>query len=288
MKVYSYGEDGLVSRPSLLNALNLPEKPHLVVCLAGGGGKTSVMYGLADELAASGKRVIVTTTTHIFYPTDRCVVETDQAEIVGNWIAENKKTAGPGKLHGDSAEAVCENSGREAGWNDGRVIVVGQTPAAKQSGEVRKMTGLPLNEIGKLSRYADVLLIEADGAKRLPIKVPREGEPVIPPETDVVIGCAGLDCIGLTMEETCFRTELAEKLLGYSGNHRMTASDVARILTDENGTKKSVGALPYRIVLNKADNQERRQKAVAVIEEIERLGGAEAFCCTVTCFLSVK
>ena len=260
MKVYSYGEDGLVSGPSLLNALKLPQKPHLVVCLTGGGGKTSVMYGLADELAALGKRVIVTTTTHIFRPADRCVVEADRAETVGRWLVENR--------------------------GDGLVIVAGQTSLVNQNVVERKMVGLPLSEIGRLSQYADVLLIEADGAKRLPIKVPRDGEPVIPAETDVVIGCAGLDCIGLPLEEACFRAELAKELLGCLDGHRLTAADVARILTNPEGTKKSVGERPYRIVLNKADNRDSRQKAVAVIEEIARLGEAEVSCCTVTSFLS--
>src|SRR5581483_11467192 len=37
-----------------------------VVALVGGGGKTTTMFRLADELVTQGKRVVVTTTTRIF------------------------------------------------------------------------------------------------------------------------------------------------------------------------------------------------------------------------------
>jgi molybdenum cofactor cytidylyltransferase len=37
-----------------------------VICLVGGGGKTSLMFRLADELAATGLKVVTTMTTKIF------------------------------------------------------------------------------------------------------------------------------------------------------------------------------------------------------------------------------
>ena len=39
-------------------------------------------------------------------------------------------------------------------------------------------------------------MIEADGAKRLPLKVPGEWEPVIPDFTDLVVGVIGMDAVG--------------------------------------------------------------------------------------------
>lgn len=266
MIVYSYGyspsppfgkmsgKAGLITSPSLLEALSLPDKKHLTVCLVGGGGKTSVMYGLADELASAGKRVIVTTTTHIFRPSDRVVIETAQAKRVGEWIKE----------HDTSAGCVL---------------------AAGLSAREGKMTGLPLSEIEELCVGCDVLLIEADGAKRLPIKVPREGEPVIPAVTDVVIGCVGLDCVGTSMETICFRPELAKELLEKPQSHQITTADVAKILTDSRGTRKSVGKAAYRIVLNKADDEERRKKAVEVIEYIRQMEAEKETVCAVTSFL---
>ena len=39
-----------------------------VTALVGAGGKTTAMLTLAEELSKAGRRVIVTTTTHIFPP----------------------------------------------------------------------------------------------------------------------------------------------------------------------------------------------------------------------------
>ena len=41
-------------------------RPTEVVVLVGGGGKTTLMFRLADELVASGSRVVTTMTTRIF------------------------------------------------------------------------------------------------------------------------------------------------------------------------------------------------------------------------------
>ena len=45
------------------------------------------------------------------------------------------------------------------------------------------------------------MLIEADGAKCLPLKVPAEHEPVILPETTHVLSLYGMDAVGGVMEK---------------------------------------------------------------------------------------
>ena len=44
--------------------LSLPE----LVCFIGAGGKTTTMFALAQALKSLHKRILVTTTTNIFYP----------------------------------------------------------------------------------------------------------------------------------------------------------------------------------------------------------------------------
>ena len=54
----------------MLNEKELPflaEKGH-IVSLVGGGGKTTLLYAMADHCARKGWRVLVTTTTHIRQP----------------------------------------------------------------------------------------------------------------------------------------------------------------------------------------------------------------------------
>ena len=51
MIVYSWEHDGLRERPTLWEALKLSTERHRTIALTGGGGKTSVMFRLADEMA---------------------------------------------------------------------------------------------------------------------------------------------------------------------------------------------------------------------------------------------
>lgn len=258
MKFYEWERERLVRRNDLWQALRLSPHKHQVIALTGAGGKTSVMFRLADEMANSGRGVIVTTTTHILRPDNRAVLETAEAGAAGRRLRE------------------LMEAGRE------NLLVVGLLA------EDGKLKAMPPEETAALRRYADVLFIEADGAKKLPIKAPREGEPVIPDYANVVIGCLGLDSIGEELDGICFRKELAGRLLGLEpepdGNyhHRITPLDAAVILTSREGTRKSVGDKPFRVVLNKADGEDRLFKAKETIREINRL---RPELCAVTSFL---
>lgn len=49
-----------------------------------------------------------------------------------------------------------------------------------------------------------MVLLEADGAKRMPCKVPAAHEPVLLPESDIVLTVAGLSALGRPLREVCF------------------------------------------------------------------------------------
>ncbi len=260
-KVYTLNACGekpaVVRRDSLWEALGFPLKDHMVICFTGGGGKTTTMFSLADELAARGKRVIVTTSTHIFYPENREVVLADRAETVKDYLKDRKE------------------------WysgHTGQVLVTGQTALHG------KLKGMAPQEMEQLSGLSDVLLVEADGAKRLPLKIPREGEPVLLKGTHGVIGCAGLDAIGRPWEETCFRWELAEALFGWKTEKELiTPAQAARILESGQGTRKGAESMEYRILLNKADNDNRLSDGLRVMK---CLGKEWAGRCVVTSFFT--
>lgn len=247
MDFYMWEGGGLVRTDSLWQALRLSVQEHKVIALTGAGGKTTVMFRLADEMASLGRRVIVTTTTHILRPFDRTVLLSGHAEDA-KWWHKEKTAAG-----------------------QGGVLVAGNLVSYD------KLKAMQPEETAALRQYADVLLLEADGAKRLPLKAPGEAEPVIPDYADAVIGCMGLDSIGEELDLVCFRKELAGRLLdltaGADGGfrHRLTPSDAAVILTGLEGTRKSVGDREFRVVLNKADHEERLQQARQTIMEIQKL-----------------
>ena len=55
-----------------------------------------------------------------------------------------------------------------------------------------------------MERRGGIVLVEADGAKELPCKVPEEWEPVIPKQTTQVVAVYGLDAIGKHLQKLVF------------------------------------------------------------------------------------
>ena len=123
-------------------------------------------------------------------------------------------------------------------------------------------------ELRRLLDVADVIIIEADGAKCRPIKVPQEWEPVILPQTGLVIACAGLSAVGRTFEEACFRFEKKGGWLARAASDPIEPEDVALILMDERGSRKHLDGRYYRIILNQADHEQRIADAKAVIRAL--------------------
>lgn len=250
-------KEELQKKDSLLEAFAIPLQEHMVLAFTGGGGKTTAMFSLADELAAQGKRVIVTTSTHIFYPPNRVVAEADNWESVSHFLASRENPFSSLK-----------------GW----VLVTGQ-PARDG-----KLKGMDLSQLFKLTSLCDVLLVEADGAKRYPVKIPREGEPVLLKETHAVIGCMGLDSIGKTWEEGCFRQELAHQIFDSQKKGRfITPEAAAKILISPYGTRKGTESMEYRILLNKADDEVRVSQAIDIIKVV---GDVWAENCVITSFFT--
>ena len=67
-------------------------KPGEVVSLVGAGGKTTLMFALARELAAPQKLVITTTTTKIFYPSPSdtpYVLVSENEDEIADFILSN-------------------------------------------------------------------------------------------------------------------------------------------------------------------------------------------------------
>ena len=55
----------------LTELLDIDVNSKKIISVVGGGGKTSLIFRLAEELAEQGKKVIVTTTTHIAFEPER-------------------------------------------------------------------------------------------------------------------------------------------------------------------------------------------------------------------------
>ena len=156
-----------------------------VVSVTGAGGKTSLIWRLAEELREIGKRVIVTTTTHMAWEDGRDWVEarTENGRLAGETLEQ---------IGGLLARKRCVFTGRRAGEK-----IAGVLP---EDGDCQW--------VEQLSALADVVLVEADGSRRHPVKVPAPWEPVIPPCTTLVAAVAGLSCLGQSPQACCHRAEL--------------------------------------------------------------------------------
>ena len=72
-----------------------------------------------------------------------------------------------------------------------------------------KIKGISEEFPGELLKEYDIVLVEGDGSRQLPMKFPADHEPVIPAKTDMVIGVAGAGAIGRTFREACHRYHIA-------------------------------------------------------------------------------
>ena len=209
------------------------DKKH-IVSIVGAGGKTTVMYQLAEHFAKQGKKVLVTTTTHIWQPAS------------------------------NFAQSVAEV---EALWQEGSYAVVGSVEAG-----TGKLTQLPEELFGNYCSLADLVLIEADGAKGFPCKAPAENEPVLLDISDTVIAVMGLDALHKPISEGCFRLEKVQEILEVSSEHKLTEDDAVKLLLSKQGACKNVGQREFYIVLNKCDDKDRLKSALKIESLLEQEG----------------
>ncbi len=185
-----------------------------VVALVGGGGKTTTMFAMGYEAANLGYKVVLTTTTRILAP--------DPNQKI-NVILE------------PDPNVLC--SALKNSFKTCPVVVagLGLTPENKIIGIDKNSTG-PLLEAG-----ADLVLVEADGAARKPFKAPRDGEPVIPDLTTLVIPVIGVDCLYKPLiKENVHRPEIVSRLTGVREGELMTPAMVATVLLHPDGYRKDI------------------------------------------------
>jgi probable selenium-dependent hydroxylase accessory protein YqeC len=211
--------------PSFVDSFDIDQ--HIrVVALVGGGGKTSLMYRLAHEISLTGRSVITTTTTKIFPP------QPHQSRILILLADETK------------LDSLSKHLSVH------RHLTVGES--ILPNGKVQGVTSAIINECLDV---ADIVLVEADGAARKPVKAPEKWEPVLPEKVHLVIPVVGLDCVGKPANsDTVFRLEHFLKVTGLNPGRLITPDTIGRLLAHSEGSLKNVPddalVVPY---LNKLD-----------------------------------
>jgi len=196
----------------------------VIIALVGAGGKTSTMFALGKHFASEGLRVVLTTTTKVMLPSD--------SEVDFISIGEDL-----------------------AGVEAGKTTFLGLRVS-----DTSKVTGFEPEDIQNWDQSTyDVLIYEADGAKRKAIKAPREGEPRLISSTNICIGVVGLDVIGKPAnEKVVHRFEYFQKITGCTENSPLESRDIEHLVTHPLGLFKGVKPGCNKILLlTKMDTDER-------------------------------
>lgn len=186
-----------------------------LTALIGGGGKTSLLYRLARELQTCGT-VLVCTSTHIWRPADLPLLRGEDPSVV------------------------------RAALSSQRIVCLG-TMSAKG-----KLTA-PKLPFAQLPELADFVLVEADGARKLPGKAHLPHEPVIPENAAQTILVVGADAFSRPIRAVCHRPERWAELCDATTEDLVTPERMAQVLIREGfGTK---------VFVNKVETEDQRAAA---------------------------
>lgn len=226
---------------SLIEALHLDFSSKLQIALVGSGGKTTLLYQLAREFSHLGKRVAVTTTTHMELPAEFPFLEAD------------------------SDLPACPALGS--------ILVYGH-----REGEKFSYPGDTFFE--KASLCSDVLFAEADGSRRYPAKFPASYEPVIPPGTDLILAVTGMSAIGKPWEAACHRSLLAQEAGILTVKETITADRLMGLLHTAYLVPLREQYPDVRVVpvLNQADDERLLEMGIRVLESHREYEGIVACC----------
>ncbi|MDP4110164.1 MAG: selenium cofactor biosynthesis protein YqeC, partial [Bacillota bacterium] len=217
------------AKQTISEALGPELIPNARIAVCGSGGKTSIIMRLAEEQKMFGKKTLIFTTTRMYKPAKYGVL-TGRADEIKNALTKNNIVI----------------AGIEA--TDGKIA-------------------WPGDALYRLcAPWADLVLIEADGSKKLPVKFPNNAEPVIPPDTDIILAVTGLSAAGKPGTLFCHRWELAKKVLG-DQKETLRSEDICLLLSE--GYLKPLRNKKVIPVINQADNEDLQKTGK---EMIDRLG----------------
>ena len=152
--------------------------PESYVSVVGSGGKSTLLKKIAYEASSSGWPTILTTTTHIHLPFFRkgepFLIQEEKPDI-------------------ETVSSSLQN----------KLLVL----VEKKISDCKAKGFVP--EVLKPLKNRFLLLVEADGSKKKPFKIPAAWEPVVPAESTHVIIVCSLSALDAPMtEEYIHRIEL--------------------------------------------------------------------------------
>lgn len=215
------------------------KEEHKMISLVGAGGKSTLMEHMAEACGKNGRKVLLTTSTHIWKP---------------------ERWPWYGVAHAVEVALV-----------DHAVVVLGKQCTCGKGTSSQKLEYPGREEILSCMEMADVILVEADGSKSRPCKVPGLHEPVILGESNVIVAVTGMEGLGKPIKDVCFRIPQILQLLKITDeNHCLTVEDYITILCSEKGACKGVEQRAFYIFLNQCDTEELIEQAKNIAEGVRK------------------
>jgi len=223
-------------------------KNHEVISLVGGGGKTTLMFALGKELSSERKGILLTTTTKIWEPAPSpsfALFLSEKFSEMKRWVVDNLQKYS--------------------------YLVIAQKKLT--DGKLRGIVPQWVEELDSLPGVSFVL-VEGDGAAGRSLKAPREGEPVVPLNTTLLIPVVGIDVLGCPLEEKhVFRSEIAARVLNMALGSTVTEAMIARLLEEILKVRPpNARVIPF---INKVDLPGGLEKARKLASHLQRIEGVK-------------
>lgn len=210
-----------------------------VLCLTGGGGKTTLLFTLGRAFAAAGHSILCTTTTRMYRPLP--------APGLTTMFLDDPATLPPAT---------------------GLVFAAKKPPL---EGDAAKVYGYAPEEVDALHvrGAASRILVEADGAAGRPLKAPAEHEPVIPGTARGVIALIGLSCFCRPFgPETVFRPERVSAITGLHPGDAVTPEAIATLIVHRDGLFKNTPPGALRLLFCNQTDMPGAQEAAQALATI--------------------
>lgn len=207
------------------------------ISIVGAGGKTSLMFKLAEECRDS--KVLVTTSTKIFVP--------DKGSY--DCLALNARDGESFKLN--------KNPG---------IYVLGYDINSEN-----KLGGIDDDILQDYQSCFNYIFIEADGSKRKPVKGWGDNEPVILNSTTKTIGVVSIKAINLDVnEENVHRAERFKTITGLGDNERIGVNEITALIMHKEGLFKN--SLGKRILfVNQVESEEDINNANMLVKAVKNM-----------------
>ncbi|MDO5410792.1 MAG: selenium cofactor biosynthesis protein YqeC [Lachnospiraceae bacterium] len=234
-----------------------------IIAYVGAGGKTTSIIREARRCVLAGEKVLVTTTTHMRQPQ----IEREGTDLLTETVFEAKKQFEALNQHEapNQLEKVLLESGscRQPEETKPGIAVWYGHPVSEQ-----KFEGPSEEEWTELCKLVDKnlidkILVEADGSKCLPVKIPASHEPVIPVGTDKIIILMGMRGLGKPLKTVCHRLSLVCGLLKKEPDSILTEQDIALLIIEGyvKPLRKAYPAAEIEVYLSQLESHELTQAA---------------------------